>query len=139
MKVLTFTPERCDGSRDCEVACSQTWFKVDDREKSRIRISESAGNFRAEFCIQCGECIDVCPTEAIFLDRQGVVRIKKRLCVGCLSCVGFCPYDVMYFDEGDAVAFKCIACGQCVEACPNDALQIVDVDEVSTNLWNAVE
>jgi Fe-S-cluster-containing hydrogenase component 2 len=139
MKVLTFNPNLCDGSRDCEVACAQTWFKVDDRDKSRIRISEDGGNFRAEFCIQCGECIDVCPTEAIYFDRQGIVRIKKRLCVGCLSCVGFCPYDVMYFDTDDGVAFKCIACGQCVKACPNEALQIVEVDEVSVDLWNAVE
>lgn len=136
MKVLKFNPERCEGIRECEVTCAQTWFKVDDREKSRIRIYANEG-YQARFCIQCGECIDVCPTNALFYDKQGIVRVRNRECVGCLSCVGFCPYDVMYFDTDDAVAFKCIACGQCVEACPKDALEIVDVDEVSADLWDS--
>ncbi|MGC9399537.1 MAG: 4Fe-4S dicluster domain-containing protein [Anaerolineae bacterium] len=137
-KVLKFNPERCAGVRECEVTCARTWFKVTDVTKSSIRIAPKGDGYSARFCIQCGECIDVCPTNALFYDKQGIVRVRKRECVGCLSCVGFCPYDVMYFDTADAVAFKCIACGQCVAACPNDALEIVDVDEVSTELWNAV-
>ncbi len=136
MKILAFNPERCDGSRECEVTCAQTWFKVSDRSKSRIRIRADE-TLSAEYCIQCGECIHVCPTEAIIQDKRGVVRVKSNLCIGCLSCVGFCPYDVMYFDEESMAAFSCVACGQCVKACPNDALAIVDVDEASTDVWKA--
>ena len=138
MKVLAFHPERCDGARACEVKCAQTWFKVDDAEKSSIRIRATDGGFAAEFCIQCGECIAVCPTNALTQDRNGVIHVNKQLCVGCMSCVGFCPYGVMYYDTEDAVTFKCVACGQCVKACPNDALEIVEVDEVSTDLWRGV-
>lgn len=135
MKVLTFNPDLCSGARECEAVCAQTWFKVKDVEKSSIRIHEADGRFSAEFCIQCGECIAVCPTEALYYDKQGIVRVKKSLCVGCMSCVGFCPHFVMYYDAGQALAFKCISCGQCVKACPNGALKLIDVNEVSTELW----
>ena len=135
MKVLTFNPDRCDGARGCEIACAQTWFKVADRNRSSIRISAEGDAFTARFCIQCGECIHVCPVEALYQDKQGIVRVKKDLCVGCMSCVGFCPYGVMHFDVDQAVPFKCVACGQCVKACPNEALKIVDVETVSPTLW----
>ncbi|MBN1262069.1 MAG: 4Fe-4S dicluster domain-containing protein [Anaerolineae bacterium] len=135
MKVLTFNPQRCDGTRACEVTCAETWFKVTDVAKSSIRIQPKEAGFGAQFCIQCGQCIDVCPTNALFQDKQGIVRVRKQLCVGCLSCVGFCPYGVMYFDTAQTLVFKCIACGQCVKACPTQALEIIETDNVSTDLW----
>lgn len=135
MKVLTYNPNLCTGARECEKVCAQTWFKVTDREHSSIRIFEQDGKFRAEFCIQCGECIKVCPTNALSYDKLGIVRVKKDLCVGCMSCVGFCPYGVMYYEPHQALAFKCISCGQCVKACPSGALKLIEADTVSTELW----
>jgi Fe-S-cluster-containing hydrogenase component 2 len=49
MKVLTFNPNRCDGTRACEVACAQTWFKVADRDRSSIRISAEGDALTAAF------------------------------------------------------------------------------------------
>lgn len=138
MKVLTFNPELCTGARDCEATCAQTWFKVTDVAKSSIRITPTDQGFNAEFCIQCGKCLDVCPVDALYQDKKGIVRVKKNLCVGCMSCVGFCPYGVMHFDTEEVVPFKCIACGQCVETCPNDALKIIETEEASTDLWNGL-
>lgn len=137
MKVLQFYPDRCDGARGCEAACAQTWFKTEARERSSIRITAKDDAFHAQFCIQCGACLSVCPVNALTQDKQGIVRVNKKQCVGCLSCVAFCPYDVMYFADDEIVPFKCVACGQCVKACPNDALAIVEVDAVSTDLWRA--
>ncbi len=125
MKVLAFDTQKCSGARECEAACAQTWFKVRDVAKSSIRISAAADSFSAAFCIQCGECIKVCPTNALYQNKQGVVLVKKALCVGCLSCVGFCPYGVMYFDTEQTAVFKCVVCGKCVETCPTGALSIV--------------
>lgn len=136
MKVLAFDSQKCSGARACEAACAQTWFKVQDVARSSIRIHEKEGSFSAAFCIQCGKCIEVCPTEALFYNKQGVVLVKKDLCVGCMSCVGFCPYGVMYYAPAEALAFKCVACGQCVKACPNGALKLVDLDAVSTDVWD---
>ena len=132
MKVLSYDPEICVGCHTCEEVCSETWFKTTDVEKSSIRISEAKNNgevtVSAVYCVQCGECIDVCPTEALYQDRRGIVRVRKKLCVGCLSCVGFCPYLAMYYHRDQTEPFKCIACGKCADECPAEALAIVDVE-----------
>jgi carbon-monoxide dehydrogenase iron sulfur subunit len=132
MKVLSYDPEICVGCHTCEEVCSETWFKTTDAEKSSIRISEAKNNgevtVSAVYCVQCGECIDVCPTEALYQDRRGIVRVRKKLCVGCLSCVGFCPYLAMFYHREQTEPFKCIACGKCADECPAGALAIVDVE-----------
>ncbi|MBN1178131.1 MAG: 4Fe-4S binding protein [Anaerolineae bacterium] len=129
MKVLSFNPERCIGCGICEDVCSETWFKVTDREKSRIRISEGEnGSFSALYCVQAGDCIDVCPVEALSRNKQGIVLVKNKVCVGCLSCVGFCPYGAMFYHPDQTQVFKCVACGKCADACPENALEIVEID-----------
>jgi Fe-S-cluster-containing dehydrogenase component len=141
MKSLAFSPELCDGARGCELVCAETWFHVPDSEKSSLKIGarstpEGARGFSAEFCIQCGACVPVCPVNALVQLKNGVVHVRRQDCIGCMACVGFCPYDVMYFDTDEVVAFKCVACGQCVKICPTGALKIVDVPEASLDLWN---
>ena len=132
MKVLSYDPELCVGCYICEETCSDTWFKVTDAEKSNIRIHEDdEGGLSAVFCNQCGACIEVCPTEALYRDKRGIVRVRKKLCVGCLSCVGFCPYLAMFYHRDQTEPFKCVACGKCVDECPADALAIIDVDSVA--------
>jgi len=94
MKILATRPERCTGCGKCEIACSLTWFKVEDREKSRIRISPPAAqgeNFIITVCNQNVACIDVCPVHALTRAKSGVVQLNKKLCIGFLNCVGFCP------------------------------------------------
>lgn len=128
MRVLSYDAERCVTCRTCEESCSDTFFKEMSRDKSSIRIHDGASAARAEFCNQCGDCIDVCPTKALGRDRRGVVRLENELCVGCLSCVGFCPYQVMFWHADETIPFKCIACGVCSRECPEEALQIIDVE-----------
>ncbi len=133
MKVLSYDSQLCVGCHTCEEVCSETWFKVTDAEKSSIRIYEDREGedviLNAAFCNQCGVCIEVCPTEALYRDKRGIVRIRKKLCVGCLSCVGFCPYGVMFYHPDGVEPFKCIVCGKCVEECPAEALAVVEVEE----------
>lgn len=132
MKVLSYDHELCVGCHTCEEVCSETWFKVTDAERSSIRIHEQGGDdeviLSAVFCNQCGECIEVCPTEAIYRDKKGIVRVRKKLCVGCLSCVGFCPYLAMFHHPDQTEPFKCIVCGKCADECPAEALAVVDKD-----------
>jgi anaerobic carbon-monoxide dehydrogenase iron sulfur subunit len=125
MRTLVHDEDLCVGCHVCEEVCSETWAKVVDRWQSRIRvIGERGETQRATVCVQCGECIDVCATQAITRDRRGVVRVNKGLCVGCLACVGFCRYEAMFRYPGVATPFKCVACGRCVDLCPAGALSI---------------
>ena len=125
MKVLVTSEELCIGCHLCEDVCSQAWYKEINREKSSIRVT-SLGNaeWNLTVCSQCGECIAVCPTEALYRDKSGVVRINKKLCVGCLSCVGFCPNLTMYYHPDYVEPIKCISCGLCSKECPTGAIEI---------------
>ena len=133
MRVLTYEPSRCTGCHTCEETCSETWFKVVDREKARIQILEpdEAGTYRAIACTQCGECIDVCPTQALYRTQNGVVRMDAKRCVGCLACVGFCPISAMRTHADIVEPYKCVACGSCARACPEDALWIEEVADAA--------
>ncbi|MEN8098391.1 MAG: 4Fe-4S binding protein [Chloroflexota bacterium] len=131
MKILYAEPELCIACGACEEQCATTFFKVPDRERSAIRVApedDLAGDIKIEFCDQCGECIAVCPTDALYRAPNGLVLLRKRDCVGCLACVGFCPTLVMYVHPDDTIPFKCVACGNCVDVCPTDALSMVEVD-----------
>lgn len=132
MKVLTHKQEICTGCLECELACSRAYFKTDDPNYSSIRIVENNRTYRARKCTQCGECINMCTANAIYRDRNGVVRIDKKKCVGCLGCVGFCTELVMFYADDLEVPFKCIACNICTKACPEGALEVL-VSQVKEN------
>jgi Fe-S-cluster-containing hydrogenase component 2 len=121
MKVLEKKSELCTRCHACESECSRTWFKEDNAGKSCIRITET----HIITCNQCGECINVCPVQAISRDSNGVVRIKKNICMGCFMCIGFCPESAMSMHNDYLEPFKCIACGQCAKKCPSDAIYLV--------------
>jgi Fe-S-cluster-containing dehydrogenase component len=137
VRVLVFDASRCTGCHTCEETCAQTWFKVSDRGLSCIQIlePESDGPYQAITCTQCGECIDVCPTQALSRAKNGVVRRDLSLCVGCLACVGFCRVGAelgsaaMRAHPAHVEPFKCVACGACARACPEEALAVVELED----------
>ncbi len=45
---------------------------------------------RYAFCVNCGLCESICPTEAIKVINQKPV-ISKSKCLRCLSCIDLCP------------------------------------------------
>ncbi len=130
MKVLVTHEELCIGCHLCEDVCSHAWYKEIQPAKSSIRVT-SRGNaeWDTDVCSQCGECIAVCPTQALNRDKAGVVRLNKKLCVGCLSCVGFCPTHTMYYHEDHIEPIKCIACGLCAKECPAGAISVEELSD----------
>ena len=48
----------------------------------------------ANRCIGCGECVDVCPENALRLDGSGV-GIDRERCTGCGECAEACPSTAM--------------------------------------------
>ncbi len=50
-----------------------------------------------DLCINCHQCIAVCPVKYC-LDGSGeTVRINSELCIGCGSCIDACQQDSRYF------------------------------------------
>ena len=126
MKKLIANDSLCIGCGECEKACAKAYYKVEDREKSAIRITNIlGGGCHVMVCDQCGDCMEMCSPMALRCDKNGVVRLSKKDCVGCLICAGECLRDYMHYHEDLLTPFKCIACGICVKACLNGALSIV--------------
>jgi ferredoxin len=46
-------------------------------------------------CTGCGLCSDICPTNALKIEGERAVRVKKEECTLCLRCVNFCPKNAV--------------------------------------------
>ncbi len=95
-------------------------------------------------CLGYGDCVKVCPREAIKVGDRGVAEIDPKKCIGCGLCVRTCPKGVIALiedtsrivikcsnhDKGAAVMKVCkngcIACGKCAKVCPHGAISIID-------------
>jgi Fe-S-cluster-containing hydrogenase component 2 len=91
-------------------------------------------------CRKCEDapCIEVCPSEALGKNEDGVVERYTNLCVSCKSCVTICPFgtmmtdffnhhrnrDLLYDlkDEHELEEF--------IKACPDGSVTMTDSDEM---------
>lgn len=44
-----------------------------------------------EKCIDCGACVSLCPTEALYLVENNQLEFIEDKCIGCLLCIDSCP------------------------------------------------
>lgn len=137
-KVLAVDPQKCNGCKLCEIACSLFHEGGVDPARSRIHILEwnLKGVFLPVLCQHCADapCRRACPKDAIsWQDDWGRVVIDYDLCVSCQMCVAACPFGAIGFDKAREVVFKCDLCGgrpQCVNFCEPGALTFTYADRV---------
>jgi carbon-monoxide dehydrogenase iron sulfur subunit len=137
-KVLGLDPQKCNGCKLCEIACSLAHDGEIDPARSRIHVFEwhTDGIFLPVFCQHCADapCKAACPREAIsWQDDWGRVAIDYDRCVSCRMCVAVCPFGAMGFDAARRVVFKCDLCNgnpQCVNFCEPEALTFRDADNI---------
>lgn len=104
----------------------------------------AGGGFKAcaYGCLTLGDCVPVCPVDAITMSQDGLPIVDVNKCIGCGKCVKACPRDLYvllpkktkYFvkcaskDKGAVVRkvckVGCIACTLCVKACKFEAIKI---------------
>jgi len=46
-------------------------------------------------CTKCEHCIKICPTNALFLNKKGKIKIKARRCNLCQACLNLCPQNAL--------------------------------------------
>lgn len=127
MQLMAVYPEECSGCRTCELICALHNQKENNPAKAALRVKglfPSPGHYELRICNQCGECTEVCPTEAIKARDDGVYVIDPEECTGCLACVQVCPREVMFSHESMNVPIKCNSCGECVTYCPKQVLAL---------------
>lgn len=135
MKILTVVPEKCDGCRVCELACSLKHTGEFNPARARIQVI----GFDELFClpVMCSQCerpycMEVCPSGAITKDKEtGIVRVSTETCVGCKMCTMACPFGSIVFSSQERIAVKCELCDgepECVIFCPTGALEFKEAD-----------
>lgn len=114
---------KCAGCRVCQLVCSAHHFNVYNPYKAALAIEETPETliYETQTCIECGACMAVCPTEAIF-ENDGKYLVDKTKCVLCGACVNACPERVIFVHEDVEHVIKCDECGKCVDYCPHGAL-----------------
>ena len=100
-----------------------------------VRISDNC-----QGCIS-HPCMNVCPKDAIYLDKYKHCHIDQDKCIKCGKCVAQCPYraisklerpcavacgmDAIESDELGRAKInydKCVSCGMCLVNCPFGAI-----------------
>jgi len=99
---------KCVGCNGCTIACI-TENKLPPGMAYRPVLTETHGtypNVSRRFiprpCMQCDEppCIEVCPVNATWKRKDGIITIDYNQCIGCRYCITACPYSARSFDSG---------------------------------------
>ncbi len=107
--VMVVDLAKCRNARKCQSSCNKNhyitgenaWIKIYKMQDSQ----KSAPYWQPTLCQHCDEpaCVKVCPVDATFKRRDGIVLIDTDRCIGCRFCMAACPYSVRVFNWSDPV------------------------------------
>jgi carbon-monoxide dehydrogenase iron sulfur subunit len=137
MKRIFIDQKKCDGCKNCTVACMQAHREAAAGTKSRggvsgttydldlldpknegrhIIVSNGRGGYIPVFCRHCSqpECVKACMSGALSKDPvTGHVQYDPDVCGACFMCVMSCPYGNI---KPDRVTHKrIIKCDFCID------------------------
>jgi Fe-S-cluster-containing hydrogenase component 2 len=122
-KILMISPKKCKNCGTCESVCPNSAVNVIHFEEAVISVPV--------MCVQCEDaaCMKVCPTGAIFRDKNGAVVTDTNKCIGCKVCISSCPMGNIHYSSRQKRIMKCNLCDgtpDCVKYCPTRAIEYVD-------------
>jgi Fe-S-cluster-containing dehydrogenase component/formate-dependent nitrite reductase membrane component NrfD len=147
---------KCIGCHACTIACkaehqipigvNRCWVKT--VEKGVFPATRRL--FFPVLCNQCDDapCVRICPTNALFKRRDGIVDLNGQSCIGCRACMEACPYDQLFIDPQTRTAEKCNFCANrvenqllpaCVSVCPTECRIFGDLDDPTSDLSRIVQ
>jgi len=102
--VMVVDLAKCKNALKCQQACNKghyitgdnAWLKVYKMQESK----ETAPYWMPTQCQHCDQpaCVSVCPVDATFKRRDGIVLIDNERCIGCRFCMAACPYSTRVFN-----------------------------------------
>ncbi len=142
---------KCIGCHACTIACkaehqipvgvNRCWVKTVEKGT----FPDTRRFFFPVLCNQCDEapCARICPTNALFKRRDGIVDLHGESCIGCRACMVACPYDQLFIDPNTHTAEKCNFCANrvennllpaCVSVCPTECRIFGDLDDPTSEV-----
>lgn len=137
---------RCVGCQSCTVSCAvenrvpEGSFRTVVSDYEIVRAGAPRRIALPRLCNHCETpaCTTVCPTEATYRRRDGVVVVNNARCVGCAACVQACPYEGRFINRETGTADKCSLCAHridrglvpaCVATCVGGARVFGDLND----------
>lgn len=131
----------CKSEHDVAVGVNRTWVK----QVEKGEFPNTRRLFSVMRCNHCTDapCVTICPTEALYIRKDGIVDFDNDRCIGCKSCMQACPYDALYIDPNTNTAAKCNYCAHridiglepaCVNVCPEHAIISGDMDDPNSEI-----
>ena len=105
--VMVIDLARCANARKCVEGCQKMHHKKAPVEWIKVKkmqdAPESGPYWMAQPCFHCDNppCTKVCPVDATFKRKDGVVLIDSDRCIGCRFCMAACPYNARVFNWGE--------------------------------------
>lgn len=102
--VMVVDLARCRNALKCQEACNKNHFITGDNAWLKIyKIQEStdtAPYWLPMMCQHCDKpaCVTVCPVDATFKRKDGIMLIDNERCIGCRFCMAACPYSTRVFN-----------------------------------------
>ena len=104
--VMVIDLSRCKDLQKCKDACNhmhhvhpgQSWVKIYPMKDD----DHSAPYWQPTVCMHCDAppCVKVCPVDATFKRKDGIVLVDADRCIGCRFCMAACPYSLRVFNWG---------------------------------------
>ncbi len=102
--VMVVDLARCKNARNCQSSCNKNhyltgpnaWLKIYKMQNSE----DEAPYWMPTLCQHCDKppCVKVCPVDATFKRRDGIVLIDNERCIGCRFCMAACHYSIRVFN-----------------------------------------
>ncbi len=102
--VMVVDLSRCRNAKQCVKSCNKNHFITGDNAWLKIYNMQdnetSSPYWMPQLCHHCDNppCVKVCPVDATFKRRDGIVLIDNERCIGCRFCMAACPYSVRVFN-----------------------------------------
>ena len=147
---------RCIGCQSCTISCGIEnatplgEFRTTVRQYEVTDEKQVVNNvLLPRLCNHCDNppCVPVCPVQATYQRKDGIVVINNERCIGCAYCVQACPYDARFINEETKTADKCTFCTHrleagllpaCVESCVGGARIIGDLKDPNSTISKMV-
>ncbi len=97
-------------------------------------------------CIGLGDCVEVCPFDALKMGKDGIPVVDHEKCTGCGKCVSKCPKKLFSLVDSTTkgsiaqcsnrsdnkpqikkdCSVGCFKCGLCAKKCPEQCIQLIN-------------
>ncbi|HXC05434.1 MAG TPA: 4Fe-4S dicluster domain-containing protein [Bacteroidia bacterium] len=105
--VMVIDLARCGNERKCIAGCQKMHHKQSPVEWIKVKRMQDSDELSPYYmpqpCFHCDNppCTKVCPVDATFKRKDGIVMIDNERCIGCRFCMAACPYTARSFNWGD--------------------------------------